>query len=895
MALTTSPTKRQQVIDEISENIKLGKIEAGTRLSTVRDMSEHFNVSLSVIQGAMKELIDYGMVECKGASGFYVKPIVPAKTDDPIKSSKLVLPADGGRIFLSCHHHSDLVWRRTFDEYAELRDRQIALLLEYSKKYSGFHFFFDQSEVVRSYLERNPDKLEQMRKLVAEGRLELIGGLCIPDLNMCSGESLLRNLLSGRRYYRETFGVEPLVASMIDAFGMCSQLPQILLKSGYHFLIPGRMPGLPRDVAGNRPFTWRGLDGSGIAVSQATAYVSAVDYVYNVPIEYPPSVRLGQTVAALKKIEGDVMAHYMTEEDLIEEDIFWIMDAANRTGGRPIEFGGVQSFFERINPSALPVVNGELNPTFTGCYTTRIEIKKLVRQAESLLFNSEALCAVAGFDAEVGPLWRELNLSQFHDAICGCHTDAVAAELHGKIGRVIDEANRFANDALKHLSKGGVTVFNPDNYGGPALVSCETGHNFSLEGIPTQRDGDKVFFVAELPPCGIRGFTAGKKAPGVPKTIKGVGKYCLKTDFFDVEFNGAEPVLRSRLLKHSVFGRSGFGEILFRSDCGSMWTEAFTSRNRGREHQREELDHVVEGDVFVKVVTRGEVIPAPIDGGNIGIHWPGFGKLSFRKEYIFLRHLDYFKLKVTLDWTGCNTKISIRFPVDLDVRDSVATYDVPFGAMTRKPYFEVPFEYESSANLLNDADYGSAKGDWPALNWVDYSDSRGGLAVANSGTPGHQLVGGNVLVSLLRSGTRCADGSMVPQTGAYDNGIHEFEFSFRPHAPGELCKAIELGSRLNRPPSVQVSSGKAKQVRPSSFIRWNADNVVLSSLRRSDTCCVLRLYESLGRSTTVEFASEHGGFELMETDLEERIDTALSGRAASFRPFEIKTFKIRFI
>jgi alpha-mannosidase len=895
MALTTSPTKRQQVIDEISENIKLGKIEAGSRLSTVRDMSEHFNVSLSVIQGAMKELIDYGMVECKGASGFYVKPIEPAKIDDPIKSSKRILPADGGRVFLSCHHHSDLVWRRTSDEYAELRDKQINLLLEYSRKYTGFQFFFDQSEVVRSYLERNPDKLAQLCKLVGAGRVELIGGMCIPDLNMCCGESLLRNLLAGRRYYRETFGVEPLVASMNDAFGMCSQLPQVLFKSGYRFLIPGRMPGLPRDAAGNRPFTWRGLDGASIIVSPATAYISQADYVCNVPIEYPPSVRLGQTVAALKKIDGDVMAHYMTEEDLIEEDIFWIMDAANRTGGRPIEFGGVQSFFERINSSALPVVNGEFNPTFTGCYTTRIEIKKLVRRTESLLFNAEALCAVAGSDAEFAPFWRELNLSQFHDAICGCHTDAVAAELHGKIGRVINEVGKLADNALGNLSKCAVTVFNPDNYGDPALVSCETDQDFSIEGIPTQRDGDKIFFVAELPPCGIRGFNAWKKAPSVPKIIKGVDEYCLKTDFFDIEFNGAEPVVLSRRLKHNVIGQSGFGEILFRFDCGSMWTEAFISTKRGKEHQHEELDHVVEGDVFVKVVTKGEVIPTPSDGGNLGVHWPGFGKLSFRKEYIFLRHLDYFKLKVTLDWTGYNTKISIRFPVDLDVKDSVATYDVPFGAMTRKPYFEVPFEYESSAGLLDNADYASAKGDWPALNWVDYSDSRGGLAIANSGTPGHQLVGGNVLVSLLRSGTRCVDGSMVPQPGAYDNGVHEFEFAFRPHAPGELSKAIELGSRLNRPPTVHVSNGKGKPVKPSSFIRWNPDNVVLSSLRRSGACCILRLYESLGRSTTVEFASDHDGFELMETDLEEKNDTALLGRTASFRPFEIKTFKIRFI
>ena len=73
MSLTTSPTKRQQVINEITENIRRGILEPGTRLATVRDMSAHFDVSLSVIQNALRELTDNGFVECRGASGFYVR------------------------------------------------------------------------------------------------------------------------------------------------------------------------------------------------------------------------------------------------------------------------------------------------------------------------------------------------------------------------------------------------------------------------------------------------------------------------------------------------------------------------------------------------------------------------------------------------------------------------------------------------------------------------------------------------------------------------------------------------------------------------------------------------------------------------------------------------------
>ncbi len=894
MSLTTSPIKRKQIVDEIAKNIKAGKLKPGTRLATVREMSTHFNVSLSVVQGAMRELINDGMIECVGAGGFYVKSSSSAQKEVENKSPRPVLPLDGGRVFLTCNHHSDLMWRRTFDEYAKVRKKQIDLLLEYAKKYSQFHFFFDQSEVVRVYLSENPDKVKELKKLVDAGRVELAGGLCIPDLNMCNGESLLRNLLSGRRYYLETFGVEVKIASMIDAFGMCSQLPQVLLKAGYNFLIPGRIPGFPREFADNRPFLWDGLDGSKITTSAATACIAHSGYSCNVPVQYPSSIRLAQTLSAVKKIDGDVMAHYMTEECLIEEDVIWIMESVNRNAGKPVEFGRIYDFFERIDRANLPVISGEFNPTFTGCYTTRIGIKKLIRKAENILFNLEALASHASLEIDTESLWRELNISQFHDAICGCHTDIVASELQEKLGDIINTAKKFSDNILKTISKGGITIFNSDNFAGTALVSCKTEEDFSIDGIPTQRDGDKVFFVADIPPCGVSGFTIAKKTPSRPKIITDVEKYSFKTDFFNVKFNNAEPLIAYSSSKHNIIGQTGFGEILFRFDHGSMWTEVLETENIGREQQKEELDHIVEGDVFIKVVSKGEVLPQPATNGNSGTHWPGFGKLSFRKEYIFLRALNYFKLKLFLDWTGYNTKISIRFPVNLNIKEAVATYDVPFGAISRKPYFEVPYEYESSAKFLDNADYKTAKGDWPALNWVDYSDSGGGMAIANSGTPGHQVVGDNIIVSLLRSGTHCADGAMVPQPGAHDNGVHEFEFAFRPHISADLSSAVELGSRLNRPPTVHISKSKTRPIKSSSLIYWNADNVVLSSLRRSASCHILRVYETLGRPVKVEFHSSRGKFKMLETDFEEKNDQAISEKSVQFRPFEIKTFKIKF-
>lgn len=891
MAITGSPTKRQQVIDAISANITNGKLAPGTRLSSVRDMSAHFDVSLSVIQGAMKELIEDGMIECRGNNGFYVKEQAATAPAGPRRARQ----KDTGPILFCCHHHSDLTWRRSYEGYAAIREKQIDMFLSYFEKHRELQVFFDQSEVIRMYLEKHPEKTGTFKQLVEDGKIELLGGMSIPDLNMCNGESLVRNLNFGRDYYNDTFGVKPQIASMIDAFGLCAQLPQVLRQSGYSYLVPGRLANKTPEIPDNRPFTWKGLDGSDIPVTAFSGFVSHGGYEFNVPVSYPSHVRLGQSILALKQLEGPAMASYMTEEELIDEDIFWVLETVNKLGGRLVEFGKILDYCEKLDIPSLPETSGEFNPTFTGCYTTRIGIKQLVRKAENSLQSAEFLSALTGRTFDSDPLWKELILSQFHDGICGCHTDEVTEIINQKLGKAISGCKKFIDSEAEKVSGNGLTIINTDNISTQQLLSCTMPEDVSPENIASQRDGDKVFFVSEAAPCGISGIRTQNKKTKSPQIFKDLKDYKFETDFFMVEFHGAEPVIQSKILKHNIFAPKGFGEILFRADYGSMWTEALQQNYHGNKFQSSEICEVADGDVFVKVVTGGHVLAGEEEPGNIGQYWPGFGSLSFTKEFIFPKKLDYFKMKITLDWKGTNTKISVRFPLDINIKESFATYEIPFGSIIRKPYFEVPYDYEETARKLNSGAYKDAHGDWPALNWVDYADGEGAIAVANTGTPGHQLSAGNIFVSLLRSPTLRADGAMVPQQGAYDNGQHTYEFAFRPHLPGESEKAIELGRILNQKPLVIYSEKKAKTVDASSIMKWNAGNIALSSLRKNDDgTLTLRLYESLGRTTEIELSSRRGNFESEETDFEELEFEAVEKNRLKFHPFEIKTLRIKF-
>ena len=874
MGLKSSPIKRRQIINEIMESIQTGKLVCGERLAPVRDLAKHFNVSLSVVQNAMRELIGNGFVECRGHSGFYVCSSNP---ENPASKAETVQKDTNGRIILNAVHHSDLVWRHSYEEYDAIREEQLLHLLDLARKHPLFHFCVEQTHIMRVFLEKHPETAKYFRQLHREGRFELFGSFCIPDLNLVCGESIVRNLLDGREYLRSLFDEEAETACMSDAFGMCAQLPQILAKCGFRYLLPGRTPNLPEEIRQSaRPFHWHALDDSAILTAFGMASISHLGYECNLPLLRDHDFQLAHCLAGLPHLPGTVFAQYMTEEGLIREDLFWLLENVNRTAGRKIEFGSALEFFRLMENEALPAYHGEMNPVFSGCYSTRISVKQAVRKAENLLLAAEAAAAFAGRDHDWTAAWRKLFLTQFHDAVCGCHTDAANAEIMGKLRSVSDEAASL----FEHGKKKTLRFVTFGTGSGPQFICSDT----APADIPVQEDGGMYYYQLALPSCGVKSFRSS--ASGVK------GKKCsarFQTDHFEADFSSPFPVIRT-LDGDNVFSSDHFGEILFRTDYGTMWSEQYTDWYHGHAEQKETVREIISGPVFFKAVTEGEVLPRKPDFGNLGDHWPGFGSLAFRKEYIFPKHLDHFRLKLTLFWKGRNTQISIRFPVNLAAHETAATYEVPFGCMVRKPYFEVKSEFEPSLKTLaHQSDYSTARGNWPALNWVNYSDLHKGLTVANTGTPGHQLVNNEILVTLLRSGTNIKDGNMVPQEGSFENGTHEYEFAFRAHSPREMEKAAELGRQLNSPPQITEMD-----MADGEYFCWDAANIQLSALRRTADGVQVRLYENIGRQTTVTLGGKLlDGRNLLETDMVGRDLVPGEKDAISFRPFEIKTFILK--
>lgn len=794
------------------------------------------------------------------------------------------------KIFLTSMHHSDLTWQFSYEEYDEIREKQLNIVMDFFRKYPDYGFIFDQAYVLENYLKRNPEKLEEIRELInnGEGSLELIGGYSIPDMNLITGECFLRNCMLGREYYEKKIGYSPECASLMDSFGTPVQTPQMLALLGYRYLAPGRMPNAPEDLDTDAPFVWQGPAGTEVTVVPQNAGVDKSAYVTNVPIMFDEDARFVKTLTDLQNTTGNILAYYMTEIQMLDERFFKHMEEVNAKpeAKRKVTFGRLADYCKTLDKKNLPIYKGEFNPIFTGCYTTRIGVKQKIRAVENAMFNAELACAIAGKKAELKEEWKQVSLGQFHDAACGCHHDVCNKDVMEKLEFAFKGAE---NSYMNAFEKGSaVVVMNPSVNEEEQLI--ETTEKALPMGVPVQKDGEKYYFSTKLPALGVKFF----EKSGVDETMLpqkcDIKSFSGETDYFKFDFTNPMPKIQSKRYGTSVFGQKNFGEIIFRHESGSMWDEVLREVPYGAEYQDETVCDVEEGNLFIKVTTEGRVKPGhrPMSG-NSGDYWPGFGSLSFQKEYIFPHHLPYFKLRLTVNFTGYNTKISLRIPVEVNPHEARALFDTPFAAVERKPYFEVPCQYQDTAKMMDAGVYAHAKGDYPALHWVDYSDHNIGISIANTGTPGHQLVGKDIFISLLRSGTRCQDGTMYPQQGSYENGEHVFEFAFTDHGRDEDTVAVALGSVLNRK---SICIAEVKEQKESSLLKFSEPNIVVSAVYRIDTGIVVRAYEILGKATSSVLRCSDG-MECFETDVYGENAKIVDKNQLEFAPFEIKTFVLK--
>lgn len=369
------------------------------------------------------------------------------------------------------------------------------------KRYPEYKFMSSQPLLYQDVKEEAPELYEDIKKMVKEGRWEPEGAMWVEaDCNLTSGESLVRQVLYGKKFFREEFGVENRVLWLPDVFGYSAALPQILKKSGVDWFVTSKISWNETNKMPYDTFSWAGIDGTEIN----TYFLTPQDQGHGEPTNYTTYV--GNTGA---RMVAGTWNRYQQKE-LNNEAILTFgfgdggggptaehLEMARRTEkgipGAPlmkIDFAG--NFLSRLekrieNNPLLPKWRGELYLEFhRGTYTSIAKNKRNNRQSEFLYLDAELMSVldkelrdIPFPKAELDRGWHMILTNQFHDIIPGSsirevydQCDIDYAEIK-KIGHSVGQTMLTQEIAAAVDKNKGYVVFNPHSFGGKGYVKVD--------------------------------------------------------------------------------------------------------------------------------------------------------------------------------------------------------------------------------------------------------------------------------------------------------------------------------------------------------------------------------------------------------------------------------------
>jgi alpha-mannosidase len=360
-------------------------------------------------------------------------------------------------------------WQAGADEVLATFSSAVARCTEYPQ----FIFTRGEAWAYEQVRRLDPDLFAQVRELVGQGRWHITGGQWIqPDVNLPTLGGLRRQLLHGRRYFQQHFGVTPDVGYNVDSFGHPATLPDLLAAEGYLGYVFHR-PQAHQVKLPAATFRWRGVKGGEVLAFRIPgAYTTRADDLY------------GQIMLALDAADrslGHVMCFYGVGNHgggPTKGNIEYILEHQHDFPDAELRFSTPQAFFQAVNAKRdqLPVVELELQRTFPGCYVVMQDIKRAQRHNECLLEQVEhAIDRLVPPDRQA-PMrrhldlaWNDLLFTEFHDILAGTSIhpawDSVRA-MQGR-ARIVGEellfnaTRSYARRHMPRINHQQIAIINP--------------------------------------------------------------------------------------------------------------------------------------------------------------------------------------------------------------------------------------------------------------------------------------------------------------------------------------------------------------------------------------------------------------------------------------------------
>lgn len=323
--------------------------------------------------------------------------------------------------------HIDIAWLWPVRETVRKTSRTFSTVDALMNEYPGYKYAQSQPQLYAFLKEHDPELYSRVKQRIAEGRWELVGGMWVePDLNIPSGESLMRQMLYGQRFYQEEFGLTSRIEWLPDTFGYCASLPQILKHGNMDYFMTTKLGWNDTNEFPYSLFHWVGIDGTAIlsyhnhGVNENTLPKDIHDHwqAYREKTAHPEQMLL--------------YGHGDGGGGVTREMLEYIGRAELMVGQPASRYSTASEFFEEIErrQPRLPKWHGDLYlELHRGTYTTHGRNKRSNRKAEVLYREADLWNAIAGPGMEqrqrtdvLGMLhegWKLILLNQFHDIIPG--------------------------------------------------------------------------------------------------------------------------------------------------------------------------------------------------------------------------------------------------------------------------------------------------------------------------------------------------------------------------------------------------------------------------------------------------------------------------------------------
>ena len=738
--------------------------------------------------------------------------------------------------------HLDLAWLWPVEETMRKAARTYTNQLALMEEYDDYRFLLCEPPILEWLRSLYPNVYESVLEKVREGKFYPEGALWVEsDTNIPSGESLIRQFVWGKRWFRGELGVDSQMAWMPDTFGFSAALPQIMKKCRIPYFATQK---LIRQSPECQPFPynifwWEGMDGSRVLAhtfKKNNANFQPSDLI----------TRWEEDRVQQENIDGLMFPFGFGDGGggPTRQMLEMARRCADLEGAPRCRMESPVKYFER-HPQPVDTFCGELYLAWhRGTLTSQAKTKKGIRDAENALQRTEFFLSRQRLSGRKMPdnwkqrleaLWKKLLFQQFHDVAPGTSI----ARVHERAEEELHEVCAGCNELLGEMTAGAAP-----SQGCRVAYNCLSWPR-RIQGVTVPAQSSAV-----LEPSAVL------EHPVQLRYLEQEKSYELSNAYLTCRVNDRGELVSVKKQGADTEYLAGVGNRLLMFKDVNTYYDAWELGSMYENLPVPLEDHVT-------VTMRPGAYRAALEINR------KIGDSALRQEIVLMADSPCIEFVTQIDWQERHKLLKVAFPVNAHAKEAI--HEIQFGYVKRPTHRS----YQTDKDRFEVCNH----------RYSALTDGAHGAAVLNDGKYGVNVVDNEIRLTLLKS-------AMMPDQNA-DRGMQQFTYAFYPFDGAFADSDVpQRAAEQNEP---VVFSGIADGLGP--IFLADEKNILVETIKPADTmdnALLVRAYEATGKQTDCAFTVNPRITKIVETDMLEENPQNVNPGHVHFGSFEIKTFLLYF-